>query len=345
MVAKVFKSFQELPRAQRRVIALGNFDGLHLGHQKILEKTLEKADELGAEPLVFSFDPHPRQFFTQSDEPRLLMTREEKIKSLSRLGFENILLQKFNEEFSKINAHDFMIEILAKHLGAVAIVVGKDFHFGFRAEGSFQDLVECQRFETNVIHPVVSDQQKISSSWIRRLIETGDIEGASQSLGYTFSLAGKVIQGQGLGAEKLQVPTVNIRFEKKILPKSGVYMGILEDLSMEHFFPAVINLGHRPTVGQEKDLSLEAHLIHFKDNMYDRLVRLYFLNRIRDEKKFSNFDDLRKAILGDIKRASSCFEARSSGPDLFQGDPRNLHSNDIDLAIIEGFGILRKICY
>lgn len=345
MVAKVFKSFQELPGAQRRVIALGNFDGLHLGHQKILEKTLEKANELGAEPLVFSFDPHPRQFFTQGDEPRLLMTREEKITSLSRLGFENILLQKFNEEFSKIHANHFMVEILSRHLGAVAIVVGKDFHFGFRAEGSFQDLVECQRFESNVIHPVVSDQQKISSSWTRRLIEMGDMEGASQCLGYTFSISGRVIQGQGIGAKKLGVPTVNIQIEKKILPKSGVYQGILEDVSMKHFFPAVINLGDRPTVSQENDLSLEAHLIHFKDNLYDRLVRLYFLNRIRDEKKFQNFNDLRKAILGDIKRASSFFEARVSSSSFFQGEPRNLQSNDIDLDLIEDFGILRKICY
>ena len=238
-----------------------------------------------------------------------------------------------------------MNEILARHLGAVAIVVGKDFHFGFRAEGSFQDLVECQRFEANVIHPVVSDQQKISSSWIRRLIENGDVGGASQCLGYTFSLSGKVIQGQGLGAKRLQVPTVNIQPEKKILPKAGVYVGMLEDVSTKKFFPSVINLGYRPTIGHENDLSLEAHLIHFKDNLYDRLVRIYFLNRIRDEKKFQNLEDLREAILRDIQEASASFETQVPGFVVFQGKPRNLQSDDIDLDFLQDMGILRKICY
>jgi riboflavin kinase/FMN adenylyltransferase len=344
-MAKVFKSFRELTDRRHRVIALGNFDGLHQGHQKILKETIKIARERGAEPLVFSFDPHPRHFFSGSDEPKLLLTTAEKFSGLIEFGFDEILMQNFDEEFSKINAEDFLQSILCEHLGAVVVIVGKDFHFGFKAKGSFQDLVEFSGFEAKIVDPEVMNQQKISSSWIRRLIEAGDVSSASACLSYTFFLQGRVVRGQGVGSKWLDTPTINVQADKKIWPKIGVYIGLVKDSKTESFFPAVINVGRRPTLSASDEVSVEANLLDFEDDFYGRSVSLFFLQRLRDEKKFAGMAELKQGIQNDIELARFYFRERGVVLDSDSDGTATLRQPRLSAKDLEVLGILKQICY
>lgn len=274
----------------------------------ILSKSLSIAKQNNLEALAFSFDPHPRKFFTQGRQPKLLMTSEEKIEFIEKIGFKKILIQNFSDEFSQIDAQDFISEVLIKHLKTKFLVVGSEFRFGFQAKGRLSDLKASKEFEVLEQDEVISDQQKISSSWIRRLVELGEVREANQSLGHHYFISGKIVSGDGIGRAKLGVPTINFESERECLPAHGVYLTMAQDLKTGLFFPSVANLGIRPSVGG-KELRIEAHLIGVEDDFSSREMRLFFIDRLRGEEKFNSLDELKNQIQIDIAAAYQRFLA------------------------------------
>jgi riboflavin kinase/FMN adenylyltransferase len=313
-MATVLKSFEEFPfsgeTSRPSVICLGNFDGVHRGHQSILAHCLQEARLQKSTSIVFSFWPHPRRFFNPThQEPRLLLSREERIELLSMTGVDFVVLQNFDETFSKIEARDFVETILHKRLGARLVIVGRDFRFGHRARGTpdllrssgLFDVLECRDEKF-----VASDRDfSISSSLVRQRIAVGDLESAQACLGYPPFLTGEVVRGDARG-ETLNARTANIQGASECHLPAGVYVTMLQDLATKHFFAGVSNLGFAPSFDRQR-FCVETHLLGFDDNLYERQVRLFFLSRLRDEKKFSSPEELKMQIQNDIDRSLELF--------------------------------------
>lgn len=296
----------------RRAIALGFFDGVHIGHGALLRKTMERARELGAVPSVLSFDVHPDKLVMGRDVPLInsALSREEIIRRC--YGIDDVVFIHFNERIMRMPWQEFTDNII-RELGLAWIVVGHDFCFGYRGEGTAEKLkayCEKQGIGCDIIQAVRLDGRIVSSTYIRTLIADGEMEQAARYLGHPHTLQDTVHSGYHLGT-KLGAPTINMSFpEGVIIPRHGVYAArvYLED-GTAHI--AVSNVGVRPTVSDGQRVNVESHLIEFSGNLYGRQARVEFYKFLRPEIKFGNYEELSRQIRCDADTARAYFRQRA----------------------------------
>ncbi len=288
-------------------MCLGNFDGVHRGHQSVLLACKAAALQKNLRTMVFTFSPHPLKVLRPEVAPRLLLTHEEKTELLSVFEFDFLLFQEFDLEFSRISPEDFVNQVIKKSLGITDIFVGENFRFGRGAKGSADDFRKVGGLTLHLGGVEESGGEKISSSRIREFILNGEIERANQMLGYPYFISGRVVSGDGRGRE-LGFPTANIQSEKDCFPKNGVYISYVEDLATKKIFAGVTNIGSRPTFNGE-GIRIETHLIHFKDELIGRSLRLYLMKYVRDEMKFDSVDDLKSQLVRDIQFTKEFFHS------------------------------------
>jgi riboflavin kinase/FMN adenylyltransferase len=287
-------------------LAIGNFDGLHLGHQALLNKLIQVAKTQHLISAVFTFEPHPREFFTPESAPTRLCSLREKLEHFSAAGVERVYVCRFNHSFAKVTADEFMQNILRHALNTQAVLVGEDFRFGAKRAGSIQDFVQSG-FNLISLPQVDSPQDnneaiRVSSTRVRMALAAGNLQEASSLLGRPYSMSGKVVHGAKRGRE-LGYPTANVHMRHERPALSGVYAVKLDGL------PSVANLGIRPTIVGVPKLLLEVHVLDFSDDLYGQHVRVEFLHKIRDEMKFDSLDALKTQIGKDVAVARSFFAA------------------------------------
>jgi len=315
----VYKSLAETPDDFGPcAVTIGNFDGVHLGHRRILHRVSALAREEGWKSAVLTFDPHPAKLVTPAGAPRLLTTLDERARMILEQGIDKILILPFTPGIAALGPEDFVREILVAKLKARAVLVGANFHFGKRAAGdagTLEQLGERYRFETDIIVPVVWRKRVISSSEIRRAIEAGDVSTACRMLGRPYALRGAVVSGEGRGS-KQTVPTLNLDTNAEMLPKNGVYVTRTrerdpqckpEDQSAREW-PSITNVGYRPTFDGHAR-TIETYLLSPLDAA-PKEIEVEFLHRLREERKFENAEALKTQILRDVNRAQTYFRRR-----------------------------------
>jgi len=279
-------------------IALGSFDGLHMGHLSLINKTIELAKENNIKSMVFTFKNHPLTVINRDIAPKLIISNDEKTKLLKDLGIDILNYAEFNSKFMKISPEDFICNLL-KHYNAKGFVVGFNYRFGYKNLGDvdlLQSLSEKYNFHIYIVKPVKVNGEVISSSKIRHLISEGDISKANYFLTRPFMLEGRVIKGKQLG-RKISFPTINLDYEKSIiLPKGGVYFTTIEYNNEK--FKGITNIGYNPTV-RDRKLSIETHILNFNKDIYNETVKIFFYKRIRDEKKFESIEKLAEQLSKD----------------------------------------------
>jgi riboflavin kinase/FMN adenylyltransferase len=294
----------------RPVLTVGNFDGVHLGHRRILETVAGRARDLDGQAVVYTFDPHPRKVLRPDRAPRLLTTLEQKIELLTLAGADAVVVEPFSRAFARVSADAFIREFIHERIQPVEVYVGYDFHFGRDREGSMQMLTETGPrlgFSVTIIPEVIVDERDVNSTRIRQLVAEARVEEATTMLGRPYAVRGKVVEGDRRGRD-LGFPTANLESENEILPGSGVYAGALRFLDdgdpasgVER--PAVINVGTRPTFEGPESVVAEAHLLGFDGNAYGRRVELCFQHRLRAERRFPGIEALKKQIGSDVVEA------------------------------------------
>lgn len=301
--------YNEVPlnsgRFTKPVVTIGFFDGVHLGHGRIIETLRERADKIGGESFVITFRDHPGVFLSPEKPLPLIGTTEERIEEFEKYGVENVILLDANEEVFNMSAWDFYDFLLVKRLGAVEIVIGYDHHFGKNREGNYeylQGVAHCHGTVITRVEKKLHGGDIVSSTLIRESLKAGYVDRVSGFLGRRFSLLGRVVHGNGMG-HSLGAPTANMEIfsKRKILPSSGVYavFVFLEDGEPR---PGVMNIGNRPTFGG-KVKTLEVHLLDFSQDVYGETIRVEFVKKIRDERKFPDSQALVSRIRQDIKEA------------------------------------------
>jgi riboflavin kinase/FMN adenylyltransferase len=300
---KVITSNEDFRFIKSNVIALGNFDGIHIAHQKVIKTALQIAKNNSLSSLVLLFDKHPISVLNVS-APKLLTTLDQKIKILEQLGVDYVYVQKFDVKFSTLEPDYFIKKILIDKLQAASIVAGFDYRFGKGAKGDTQYLKEiCVKFKTDVtiVERIDFDNEPVSASRIRNLLDEGDIEKANKLLGRRYSIVGKVVHGRGLGS-KIGFPTANIDISQYVkLPGGGVYS--TKSSIDNELFDSITNIGSNPTINDylTDRISCETHIIGYSNlNLYDKEIVIQFKRKIRNEQKFDSLDQLRKAIENDI---------------------------------------------
>ncbi|MBU5482790.1 bifunctional riboflavin kinase/FAD synthetase [Clostridium sp. MSJ-11] len=282
-------------------IALGSFDGLHLGHSKLINKAIELAKKNSGKSMVYTFKNHPLSIINKDLVPKLLMDIDQKKKVLNKMGLDYLNLVNFDEEFMKMSPEEFIYNIVSK-FNAKGIVVGFNYRFGYKNLGDvdlLKKLSEKYKFQLHVVKPVKYKKELVSSSHIRHIItDTGDMVKAKMMLTRPYSISGTVIVGKQLG-RVLGFPTINLSYDKGyITPRGGVYFTLVEYEGK--FYKGVTNVGYNPTVEDGK-LGIETHIIGFNKEIYSEDIRLHFIHRIRDEKKFNSLEELAHRIGEDKK--------------------------------------------
>jgi riboflavin kinase / FMN adenylyltransferase len=291
------------------VVTIGNFDGVHLGHQKILTGVVERARAGDFMPAVLTFHPHPARVLRPSQAPPLLMTLEQRLAAIGAAGIEAALVLQFDAELSKVTAEEFVKRFVVVTLRARAVMVGGNFRFGHRHSGDVKLLAELGRrweFEEHIVPPVEIDGVIVSSSAVRQALAEGKVEKAARLLGRPFALAGEIRPGTGQG-RKLVVPTLNLATEQEYLPKIGVY--VTETVVEGKTYRSATNVGVRPTFDGGR-VAVESHLFDFSRNLTAGPMEVRFLKRLRDERKFAGPAELREKVLKDLAQAKEYFAAQ-----------------------------------
>ncbi|MDF2157994.1 bifunctional riboflavin kinase/FAD synthetase [Algoriphagus sp. CAU 1675] len=304
---KIYEGLNDFPKVPNPVVTSGTFDGVHLGHQKILERIRQIARSIGGETVLITFWPHPRLvLYPHEHKLRLLSTFEEKTKLLRQFGIDHLITIPFTKEFSQLTSQEFIEQILMEKIGTKKLVIGYDHRFGKNREGSFEYL-QAHSYEYGFDLEEISrqdvDEIGVSSTKIRFALEKGDIETANSYLGRPYELNGLVIKGQQIG-RSIGFPTANIHIpnDYKLIPKDGVYA--VEACVDGLMYKAMLNIGNRPTVDGTKK-TVEAHLFDFQGNLYDKQITIFLKAFLRDEQKFENLDALKLQLQKDQKRAKS----------------------------------------
>lgn len=294
--------FRHLPskNCEPLALAIGNFDGMHLGHQALLTRLIEAAQAKNLTPAVMTFEPHPREFFTPLNAPSRLCNLREKLEYFIAAGVQKTFVCAFNQRFAAISAEAFIHEILRKKMQVNTILVGEDFKFGAKRAGTVADF-KANHFDLISLPQVDLNGERVSSTRVRNALATGNLALAGLLLGRAYSISGKVVHGAKRGRE-LGFPTANIHIKHERPALTGVYAVKLDGLN------AVANLGVRPTIAGIPKLLLEVHILDFNDDLYGRHVHVAFLHKIRDEMKFDGLDALKAQIAADITVARNFFE-------------------------------------
>src|SRR5882762_7366918 len=305
---RLFHGTDNADIARPTVLTLGVFDGLHLGHQFIMKTVVERARAIGAVPTVITFEPHPRAVLHPESAPPLLQTFDQKIEALGVLGIEQTIVIHFDEAFSQIRAEDFLRDVVVDRLQAKEVYLGRGFAFGHNREGNIELLRRVSAelgFLADEVPEVQFRSQRVSSSKIRKLLSEGRVSLARRLLGRPYGVEGRVERGAERGAT-LGFPTANLHPHNRVIPRNGVYVtGTLIDGQWRR---SVTNLGVRPTFGVEKEPSVETFVMNWAGDLYGDVVRVRFLRRLRDERKFGSVAELTAQIEKDVSRAQSYFE-------------------------------------
>ncbi|MEW6213837.1 MAG: bifunctional riboflavin kinase/FAD synthetase [Nitrospirota bacterium] len=294
------------------VLTIGNFDGVHLGHQKILLMVLRRAEEIKGTPMAVTFEPHPLRVIAPEKEIRILTTFKEKARLIEEMGIRVLLCINFNKEFSNLHPDDFIEDVLMKKIGAKEVIVGHNYAFGKNRKGTTELLRRRGRkygFSVKVIRNAKLHGDVVSSSVIRSLLMRGRVHEASTFLGRAYSIEGNVIQGTGRGGKLLNIPTANITTPDELVPKEGVYAVRVE--VKDRFFDGVANIGRKPTFG-DSDVSYEVHLFNFSGNLLREDIRIYFIDWIRSERSFPDALSLETQIRNDIEDAKKILSRNHS---------------------------------
>ncbi|PPR29705.1 MAG: Riboflavin biosynthesis protein RibF [Alphaproteobacteria bacterium MarineAlpha9_Bin1] len=319
---KLYRDYREMKKKfPRTAVAIGNFDGLHLGHKGLLDYAKKLSIKNEALLLVFTFYPHPLRIIRPGNEPQKILSFRSKIRKMSELGVDIVLIQRFNNLFSKISAEDFVVKILLGYLNAVQIIVGEDFRFGYKRKGDTEYLnsgVLKNKAKLNIVEPIKGSGGKYSSSTVRDLINNGKMEMVKSILGEFYEVEGVVVKGKQLG-KKLGFPTANINYLDCMAPQDGIYAGFV--LHQGKYYGAALSSGTRPHFeGNER--FLEAHILDFKEDIYGRRIRALFVKKIRDESVFEDNDKLKKQILMDCLEVKNIL--RKEGNLKINGDSYGL---------------------
>jgi riboflavin kinase/FMN adenylyltransferase len=292
-----FRSVADLPSAPHgRAVAVGTFDGVHLGHRQVIGSALAWGRANEAQVCVLTFDPHPLEVLHPDDPPQLLTTSEIKAELVGALGVDELLMIPFTKELSQLDAEAFCDSVLVEALDARHVSVGENFRFGHGARGDAELLDSRPQFETAVVSLVQHDGAPVSSSRIRKLLAEGDVSTAAELIGAPFQLQGTVVKGDERGRE-LGMPTANLKpADHLVVPGAGIYAGLALDK------PAAISIGVRPTFEDDGELLVEAHLVDFDGDLYGSTMRLAFLERLRDEARFDSADELVEQMRRDVER-------------------------------------------
>ena len=296
----------------KAVITIGNFDGVHIGHQALFHEVIERADAVGGTSIAMTFDPHPVRLFTQNGHPPLITLCEQKVELIACTGIDVLIVVPFTREFAALSAKSFVEDILLRRIGMDTIVVGRDYTFGRDRQG---DLALLQRFAqqmgfevivTDWIQPASKPESRISSTKVRDLVMEGKLEQAEKMLGRHYQIRGTVATGRDRGGELLGFPTANIKLHDELCPKTGVYAVTVE--LRDRKFGGVANMGYSPTF-DDHEFTVEVHILDFADNIYGEKIRVNFIRRIRDEIKFSGIAELSEQIRKDIETARKILPA------------------------------------
>ena len=289
------------------VLALGNFDGLHRGHLKIIERVRRGALERGGTPMAMTFDPHPSRIVRPDNAPPLLMTKMQRLDALERAGMRAVAVVRFTPELSRWDPETFVRTVLAEWLHVSEVWVGANFLFGHERAGTFtvlRNLGLRYGFRADKIDPVRYKEFVVSSTRIRRLVTEGRMDEAAALLGHQFYIDGTVVEGKRRGRE-IGFPTANLQTDNELLPPHGVFATTVTLDEVVH--PSVTNIGLRPTFGESTETTVETHLLSYSGDLYGRRLRLGFVQRLRDERKFEDVDALRAQIEADRRRAERLF--------------------------------------
>lgn len=293
-------SIEKIDTIKESVVTIGNFDGIHKGHQVLIEKATEYAKKNNVISTVFTFNNHPVNYF-KPNSIKNIITNNDKIKILKTMGVDYIINIPFDEYMTKISGYDFVKDILIDKLGAKKIIVGHDFTFARNKEGNIALLKELSKkygFLLEIVNPVKIDDIRISSSYIRKLILDGKVEDARKYLGRNYKLSGEVIHSKKLG-RTIGFPTANISIDENIIiPKVGIYATKVYVNGTIYY--GATNVGYNPTVNGNK-LSIETNILEFNDDIYGKIITIEFLERIRDEKKFNGIEELKEQLQKDTK--------------------------------------------
>jgi riboflavin kinase / FMN adenylyltransferase len=304
---KIYEGLEDFHPIPNAVVTSGTFDGVHLGHQKIIQRIRNLARETQGETVLITFWPHPRLvLYPNEHNLRLLTTFEEKAVLLRQLGIDHLITIPFTPEFSQLSSEEFIKKVLIEKIQTKVLVIGYDHRFGKNREGSFEYLqANCKNFGFDLEEISRQDVEEIgvSSTKIRKALESGDIKTATAYLGRPYELNGLVVKGQQIG-RSIGFPTANIHIPNsyKLIPHDGVYA--VEAKVEGVLYKAMLNIGNRPTVDGTKK-TVEAHLFDFQGDLYNKLITVYFKEFIREEKKFSNLDELKSQLVLDQKTAKS----------------------------------------
>lgn len=297
---KIYRSIEDYDEDKRSVVTIGTFDGIHLGHQKILSRLIKSSKNKDLNSVVLTFFPHPRIILNKYNEVKMIDTLDEKIIHLNEIGIDSLIIHPFDKNFSLLSANQFIKDFLVDKLKIKHIIIGYDHRFGKGREASVTDLknyADDYDFTVEEIKAQEIEKITVSSTKIRNSINQGDIKTTEKYLGRSFNLTGKIVKGDGLG-KKINYPTANIFIEEtyKIIPKDGVYL--VETIIEDKLFNGMMNIGHRPTIGTNVK-SIEVHLFNFNEDIYGKVISIKMISKIRDEKKFSSIQALKEQLVKD----------------------------------------------
>ena len=297
---KVYTKIEDFKQVDNLVVTVGTFDGVHVGHQEIIGKLKEVAKQTDGETLLLTFFPHPRMvLFPDDDSLKLITTLKEKTELLASFGLDHLLILPFSVEFSRITPTEYIRDLLMRDIGVKTLVIGYNHQFGRNRKGNFElleELAPVYGFDVVEITAQEINEIKVSSTKIRRAIESGDVSTANKYLKYNFSVSGIVVEGEQIGRQ-IGFPTANIKvLEKhKLLPGKGVYAVTVT--VKNHQYKGMLNIGSRPTINNDSDRSsIEVHLFDMNEEFYNETIQVEFSAKLRDEKKFLNLDELKDQL-------------------------------------------------
>lgn len=312
IIIKELNRFSQIE--QSCVATIGKFDGVHLGHQLILDQLKQRAEQLKLPSVVILMEPHPEEFFAGvgASCPARLTILQEKLELLESFGIDYVLQLTFDKALSELSAEDYIKDMLVDGLGIASFIVGSDFRFGYKRQGNYKLLqAKGQELGFEVIETAVYERngQRISSTFIREQLAQGDFALVEQLLGRPYSITGVVVKGRQLGAD-LGFPTCNINPQRQKIPLHGVYA--CEVRLNDCFKQAAVNIGYRPTISEDGDALLEAHILDFDKDLYGKSIEIIFRHKIREEIKFDSLDALKQQIESDVKQVRELFSGTAN---------------------------------
>ena len=310
---KIFNQLEDITRPfKAAVITIGNFDGVHIGHQALFHEVIEKADAIDGTSIAMTFEPHPMRVLKKNNHPPLITLYEQKEELIKRAGIDVLICIPFTREFASLSAEAFIKDLLVAKIGMQAIIVGEDYTFGKNREGN---LAVLKSYASQIGYEVVvadwikagqTFSDRISSTRIRELVMAGEVEPACKMLGRHYQIRGSVVKGRDRGGKLLGIPTANLKLQDELCPKTGIYAVTVD--YRNRLYKGVANIGYSPTF-EDNEFTVEVHLLKFNTDIYGEKIRINFIERIRDEKKFAGISELTAQINQDIERAHKILAA------------------------------------